>query len=289
MIIPLLISLGLFGCFGTKAPEFTQANAESALAYTQEFVRDCSQRDSGTEGTVRASDWLAKRLRCFSGWQVKIQTFERMTPVGRLCFRNVLAIQRIPNAKRWILLLSHYDTKSGIPSFVGANDGASSTGLMLQLVDNLTRHPLAKHNVMVAFLDGEECIESYGEHDGFHGSKYLAVECRQKGLIIDAVILADMIGDKDFTLAIPPNVTASLRDVARRCAEGPLHSYSFEIWDDHKPFMELGYPAINFIDFDYGPRNKYWHTAEDTLDKLGTTGYYRTGRTILRMMRELDR
>ncbi|MDY5955415.1 MAG: M28 family peptidase [Kiritimatiellia bacterium] len=285
----LFTLLALFGCFSYSQPEFSTGDADSALILTRDFLVACPYRVSGTEGLKGAAEWISKRLRLHQGWLVSEQCFERNTPRGKTLFRNVLSAYRQAGCKRWILLLTHYDTKAGIANFTGANDGGSSTGLMLQLVDVLTKQPLRNHNVLVAFLDGEECFERYDEADGFQGSKALAVECRRKGWAVDAVILADMIGDREFTLAVPSNVTPSLRTLAATCAGGNLHTYPFEIWDDHKPFMDLGFPAIDFIDFDYGPSNKYWHTAEDTFDKLGPEGYLRTGRTILKMLRKLDR
>lgn len=167
------------------------------------------------------------------------------------------------------LLVSHYDTKVGIPNFVGANDGASTTGLLIALA-NGTDWP-----VMCLLVDGEECVEEYSAIDGLHGSWFAAKEGVGGTL---PVIVLDMLGDKDFTPTLSENGSTRLNGlIFRAAAEAgiPLERGG-EIIDDHVPFAAYRRTVANIIDFEYGPDNCYWHTEEDTLDKLSADSLAKT-------------
>jgi glutaminyl-peptide cyclotransferase len=152
-------------------------------------------------------------------------------------------------------------------------------------------------NIMFVFFDGEECMHSYDVNDGLHGSRRLAVQLQKdkRAAKTIAVIILDMVGDKDLKITIPRNSDGSLISALFRAAqaEGTREKFSLypgEILDDHTPFMALGIPAIDVIDFEYGSApglNDYWHTPADTLDKLSTESIEIIGRTVLQLINDL--
>lgn len=194
-----------------------------------------------------------------------------------------------------IVVTGHYDTKS-IPmvNFVGANDGGSSTGFLLEFA-----HAIAgvKHrdDIYVVFFDGEEAVGKWTDTDSRYGSRHLAAKWLADGTLsrIRALINVDMIGDKDLDLANDDNssqpLRAKLKSIADRLGYSKyLRQDAGAIDDDHKPFAELGVNVIDIIDLDYGPNGGYWHTAEDTMDKLSVRSFQIAGDLTLALVKELD-
>lgn len=304
MLFSLLLSAALLaGCGDTPAPEakaaraplaFTAAQASNALAHVAAFVTRCTPRDAGTPGAERAAVWLHDRLQA-QGIEAALDRFTDPTPRGPRPFINVLAT--IPGTgDEWVVLLSHFDTMSGIgPGFQGANDGGSSTGLLLELAVALRAAAPLKFNILCGFMDGEECMLAYSDRDGFHGSKRLAQAMKSQRRKVKAVILMDMVGDRDLKLTVPRNGAAALRVLALEAAEATgdrakIGLFDGVIYDDHQAFLDLGYPAVDLIDFYYGSRpgeNDYWHTPEDTLDKLSADSLQVTGRIVMEMLNRL--
>lgn len=221
-----------------------------------------------------------------------------MTPVGELMFRNVRG--RIPGTgDRVVLLGSHYDTKTGIEGFVGANDSGSSTGLLLELARVLQANGPQPLGIQFAFFDGEESRLRYGPNDGFHGSRHWAEAMEADGSLsnLAAMILLDMVGDRDLTITIPRNGTPWLTSLAFDAArtEGArqrFQLYPYTVGDDHEEFFARGVPAIDLIDFQFGSapgKNDYWHTAQDTLDKLSAESLGLVGRVAARMVAGVSR
>lgn len=298
--------LGVAGC-GRSAPEEPAAaepaaaapvavDGARALEEVRKFVA-LGPRDAGTPGAEKAARYLRGRLEEL-GVEAEIQEFTESSPLGpETVFRNVLG--RIPGKSgKMILFGSHYDTKAGMPEgFEGANDSGSSTGLLLELARGFAQAGPPEMEIRFAFFDGEESRVAYGPRDGFHGSGHLARTMAADGSLtnVAAMILLDMVGDRDLTVTIPRNSTpwlAALAFAAAR-AEGTrrhfqLHSAS--IGDDHEAFYRRGVPAVNLIDFEYGSapgKNDYWHTAEDTLDKLSAESLEIVGRVAARMAAEI--
>ena len=249
-------------------------------------------RDAGTPGAARAADWIQGQLTAF-GYEVERDTFSDDTPDGTATFHNVTAL--LPgSASARIILLSHFDTKSGIADdFVGANDGGSSTGLLLALAEWLAGQQL-RHTLEFTFLDGEECRYAYSAVDGLHGSRRRAAQLR--GAEVDAVILLDMIGDQDLVFTIPRNCTPELKllflDAAKALGyENRVKLLNTDILDDHQPFLDAGFAAIDLIDFNYGSRpglNDYWHTTADTLDKLSARTLQTVAEVVYEMLARLS-
>ena len=278
-----------------RAPRaFTAAQASNALSNVVSFVTECTPRDGGTAGSERAAVWLHTRLTRL-GVTAAIDRFTDQTPEGPQPFANVLAT--LPGTgDEWVVLLSHFDTKSKIAdTFQGANDGGSSTGLLLELAAALQAAAPRSLNVLCAFLDGEECRFGYSDRDGFHGSRHLAQAMKRERKKIKAVLLLDMVGDRDLKLTVPHNGTAALRALALAAAEATgdrakIGLFDGVIYDDHQAFLDAGYPAIDLIDLVYGSRpgeNDYWHTPQDTPDKLSADSLLSTGRIVMEMLNRL--
>ena len=274
-----------------------ELSGERALDEVARLVA-LGRRDSGTPGAERAANHLLARFEDL-GVEAEIQEFRDPSPKGEMIFRNVIG--RIPGeSDRLLMLGSHYDTKAGMPDgFEGANDSGSSTGLLLELARVLRHEAPHPMEIWLVHFDGEESLVEYGPNDGLHGSRYLARTMAEDGRLerLAALILLDMVGDRDLTITIPRNSTPELVamtfDAAR--AEGVrrhFQLYRASILDDHVPFLERGVPAINLIDFQYGSapgRNEYWHTAEDTMDKLSAESLEIVGRVARRVAEEVMR
>ena len=283
-------------------PFFSPHEATNAYHHTERLVA-LGPRAAGTPGAQRAAEHLKSALQEIGIDAARIDAFEDEPPAGVLTFYNVLAELPAaqPEAPR-IVLLSHFDTKINVPGdsaelpFEGANDSGSSTGLLLALAQSFAAAPQSLPcPILFAFLDGEECAYAYSDRDGLHGSKHLARDLRQRGVPVRAVILADMIGDRDLVLQIPRNSTPELRLLALTCAEqlgitAHVTLINSAILDDHQPFLNAGFPAINLIDFNFGSApgfNDYWHTMEDTMDKLAPRSFEITGSLIVSMINTL--
>jgi Peptidase family M28 len=280
-----------------EAPAMMVLSGEAALQEVADFVA-LGNRDSGTPGAEKAANYLKDRLQAI-GVEAEIQSFEDASPLGdAVTFRNVLG--RIPGTGDQIVLLgSHMDTKVGIENFEGANDSGSSTGLLLELAKQLQADAPHPMEIRFAFFDGEECREQYAPNDGFHGSEHLAETMAADGSLerIQAMILLDMVGDRDLTLTVPRNTDPGLGALLFTSArtEGVRRYFRlspFTIGDDHEAFLKRGVPAIDLIDFQFGSApglNDYWHTSADSMDKLSADSLEIVGRTVLRMVDELGR
>lgn len=271
------------------------------MAEVEKFIA-ISPRDSGTDGAKAAADYLVKELES-ADIQVETDVFTNSTPRGQTVFRNVLATLP-PNGEGddnhpVILLVSHYDTKSGIgDGFTGANDSGSSTGLLLALAKALKKHGKAAGEIQFAFVDGEECMEKYSPRDGLHGSQRLAARLRSSPIAknVKGVIVVDMIGDADLSVTIPRNSTRKLISVAFQAGEKTGHRKKFSlapnaILDDHVPFLQKRFPSIDLIDFQYGSKpglNDYWHTMEDSIDKIDAGSLEAVGQVVIEMINILS-
>jgi acetylornithine deacetylase/succinyl-diaminopimelate desuccinylase-like protein len=267
---------------------------ESAYREVEQFVA-LGSKVPGTEGARRAATALVNRLTSL-GVTAERDEFHDATPEGTGVFVNVTAM--LPGTKPGLIILAaHWDTKSGIEGFVGANDSGSGVGVLLALAPILKTGTKERPSVMLAFLDGEECRVNYGPNDGLHGSRHLVAGLVATGRAgaVRAMILLDMVGDRDLNVAIPRNGTPELISAVFKAAEanGVREKFSLAgnaVLDDHQPFLDAGMPAVDLIDFDYGSGpglNDYWHTPADTLDKLNPASLETVGRVVLRMLNGL--
>lgn len=264
----------------------------AAFLYTKKAV-SYGERPSGSEAISQMRDWIVSNLKPLKG-QISLQSFTGQTPTGPVPMVNIIC--KFPGSSgKALVVTGHYDTKR-IPMvhFVGANDGGSSTGFLLEFARAIST---MKHrdDIYVVFLDGEEAIAHWTETDSRYGSRYLAAKWLSEGVLpnIKALINVDMIGDKNLDILNDGNSSRALRSQILQIAARLGYSKSFRseeggIDDDHIPFINAGVNAIDLIDFDFGPRNSYWHTAEDTIDKLDAHSFQVVGDVVLELIKEWD-
>ena len=281
------------------APAQTHFDGAKALEYAREFVA-IGPRWPTSPGHVKAEQFLrAHFLRDHS--QLEEDTFTADTPIGPVPMRNFIV--RYPGRKPGIIVLgTHYETNYPLRNiaFVGANDGASTTGLLMAIGDRLQEQTaggkkLDGYSVWLVFFDGEEAINSWSASDSTYGSRHLAAKWGRDGTLgqIKAFMLADMIGDKDLDVQRETNSTQWLVSlVAQAAKKFGYERYFFQrdeaVEDDHLPFVARGVPSIDIIDLDYGPNNSYHHTAQDTLDKISAHSLTIDGDVFMETIRLID-
>lgn len=279
-------------CLLAAALVFSLEDAKAAFDLTEEFVTANPVRDSGTRGCLTASRWLLGKASA-AGGNVYQDVFKAATPDGERMFVNLYCpFERSPGSP-WTVFVSHYDTKPGT-GCPGANDGASTSCLLVQLVSVLFDNRDFDRNVMFIWTDGEECKGScYTEDDGFQGAKRAAQMLQEKKLAVDGVYVLDMLGDKDLKISIPSNVSKDLaRQIVAAAKRLGLTRSQFGIigsgvLDDHVAFKDAGFKAIDLIDFEYGSKpglNDYWHTPQDTPDKLSQDSFLTVGRLVCEVL-----
>ncbi len=278
---------------GFPAPPPAEFNGRRAFDDLKRLVA-FGPRPSGSKALDQAREWIFQQLEK-AGWKVEKDSFIANTPVGPVLMSNLIA--KLPGGRPQVVILAgHYDTKrfETFP-FVGANDGGSSAAFLLEMARALK----ARKNSMtywLVFFDGEEAIQSWSASDSLYGSRHLAAKLTSTGELsrIEAFILVDMIGDARLNIFRDSNSTPSLLDLVSGTARrlGTARYFSgppgpFE--DDHIPFVNAGVKAVDLIDFDYGPQNSYWHTAQDTPQHCSSESLTLVGRTVLGMLDQLER
>lgn len=272
-------------------------NGARAWSYLVKMV-SFGPRPPASANIHREQRYLASQLHSF-GCQVTQDHFQAETEIGTLGMDNIIA--KIPGRSPGIVLfLSHYDTLR-LPGFVGADDGGSSTALLLEMAHDLCGRP-SPMTVWIAFLDGEEDQENFttsyqaqttwNNNNALFGSRELAASMELSGDLkrVKAVLLADMIGDSNLDVTRDSTSTPWIEDmvwsVAKRLGEGQYFlNSSMSVVDDHTPFLARGVPAADIIDFDY----RYWHTDQDTLEHCSPHSIAVVGYVLLETLHELDR
>jgi Zn-dependent M28 family amino/carboxypeptidase len=237
-------------------------------------------RPSGSPGAKKARAYIVDELRK-AGVSARIESFDAATPHGRLPMANVVAA--LAGRRRDVILIAgHYDTKWFKDfTFVGANDGGSSAALLIELARRLHARQ-REYSYWVVWFDGEEAREAWTSTDSLYGSRRMAAELGRSRQLPSAMIVADMIGDRDLGIRREAASTPWMNDViwasaARLGYSAHFLPESLAVEDDHAPFMRLGVPAALLIDFDFPP----WHTAADTLDKVSARSLEVVGQVLL--------
>jgi glutaminyl-peptide cyclotransferase len=242
---------------------------------------------SGSDAIHGVQKYIRSQLQSF-GCAVDEDDFNADTETGTLAMDNIVA--KIPGTGQGIiLLLTHYDTKR-VANFVGAEDGGSSTGLMLEMARVLCSRPKQANAIWIAFLDGEETQKQFEwkESASVYGSRELATRLALSGDAkrVRAAILADMIGQYNLRIMREADSTKWLTDLIWRTAASLGYQDIFvsnqsQVDDDHQPFLKRGIPAVDIIDLDGYINLGYWHTAQDTLDKISPRNLAIVGHVIL--------
>lgn len=270
-----------------------QFSGARAFEHTRQAV-ELGPRPPGSPALAKLQKQIARKLTA-AGCQVSEENFTGRTPGGPVPMKNILCRLKGTDGGRAIVITGHYDTKPmpGV-EFVGANDAGSSTGLLLELAASLSTVP-RKRDVWIVFFDGEEAFASWSATDSLYGSRHQATAWASNGFLskIDALINVDMIGDKDLNLLRDMNSSPELVSLVWSVAKDLGYARHFEtsataIEDDHVPFRRLGVPAIDLIDFEYGPLNRHWHNARDTMDKLSPASFEIVGKVVMETVKRLD-
>ena len=282
--------LFLSSCKEKKRPSF---DANCAFEEIKALVK-ISPRDAGTPGGKKAADHLCARLKSF-GIKAQVESFTAQTPTGKKQMHNVIGYIK-GTTKQWIILGSHFDTMPGIPNFQGANDSGSSTGILLELARICAKYP-PRVGLIFAFFDGEESTVEYRQNDGLYGSRLFAKQIKETGISkhIYAMVLFDMVGDTSLHFTIPMNSSLPLIREFVNAADATGHHdrYSLmptNVLDDHVPFMKIGIPSIDLIDFYFGSKpksNDYWHTPADNLEHISVESLEITGTIALQLVKQL--
>lgn len=272
---------------------FTPADAHLAYETAGRLVARHTPRDAGTVRGSVAAHFILDAANS-TGIDARLDRFTAKTPRGTRTLVNVEGVYRSDPDAPWIVLVSHYDTKPGVDC-PGANDGASTTGLLVAIANALYDRRPGGYNVLLVWTDGEECESSYAGEDGLHGSRRAAARLAERELDVRAVVCLDMLGDRDLNVTIPRNATAHLRKAVLRQAKAvgladAVKAGGEAVWDDHVPFLDAGFPAVDIIDFDYGGdpgENLWWHTPEDTMDKISEESLLAAGRLVASLLESL--
>jgi glutaminyl-peptide cyclotransferase len=268
-------------------------SSENAMKHVRAQVA-FGPRPPGSPALEKCRGYIRQQLVGF-GYQVEDDAFITQTPYGPITMHNLIA-RKGKGERGVIALASHYDTKlmEG-ENFVGANDAGSSTGLLLELARVLSASK-AILDYWFVFLDGEEAFVEWSTFDSTYGSRHLAQRWKNEGLVpkIRALILLDMIGDKDLGVWYETNSTKRLMDLFWSTAQrigfsSILSPIKGAVGDDHLPFLDAGIPSVDIIDLNFGPNNSYHHTVEDTLDKITPESMEKVGRIVLAMLPELQK
>jgi len=272
-------------------------NGAKALEYARQFAAIGPRWPTGP-GHPKAEAFLHDQ---FKHDQVEEDTFTANTPIGPVPMRNFIV--RFPGKKDGaIVLATHYETNYPLRNigFVGANDGGSTTGMLIELANEIRGHVQAGYSVWLVFFDGEEAIEKWQGNDNTYGSRHLAAKWGTDGTLkrVKAFLLADMLGDKDLDVQKETQSTPWLISVVAQAAKNTGHAKYFFAQeqaedDDHLPFLGRGVPSIDIIDSDYGPHTQatpdgYHHTAEDTMDKISAKSLTIAGDVFLESIKLID-
>jgi glutaminyl-peptide cyclotransferase len=274
---------------------WTEFDGERALANARQQV-ECGPRPSGSPALEKARGLIIASLEK-SGWVTERQELTDRTPHGPMNFTNLVARYAGPSKTppalnlQKVLIGSHYDSKFfSTISFVGANDGASSTGALLELARTLALDPAFAAQFELVFFDGEEAIQQFSETDGLYGSRFYAKSLRDSGRAkqFHFGIIWDMIGDSDLSVTLPLDSPREMVQGIFAAAEALSVRKAFRLFDrpmldDHVPLNSIArIPSIDIIDFDYDP----WHTADDTLKRISATSMQTVGAVTIHYLKQ---
>jgi hypothetical protein len=246
-------------------------------------------RPAGSPAIEQTRKYIKDQLTA-AGVAVADQAWEDETPLGKVRMVNLIAT--IPGARKDRLVIAgHYDTKLFRQfRFVGASDGGSSTAFLIELARVLKarKNPLT---IELLFLDGEEAVVEWEGNDHTYGSRHYVEAAKRDGSLatLKALVLIDMIGDRDLRIRRDTNSTRWLTDViwdaAKRLElDSAFITETTRVEDDHIPFLQAGVPAVDIIDLDYEP----WHTAKDTIDAVSARSLQIVGDVVLAALPQIE-
>jgi glutaminyl-peptide cyclotransferase len=248
-------------------------------------------RIPGSQAHQNTVNWIESELQQ-AGWDVELQSTES----GGHPIKNIVG--KWGTGSPWIILGAHYDSRifadhdpdpnkqnQPVP---GANDGASGVAVLLEIarvlpnvdaISGANRNPgQSVGQVWVVFFDAED-NGRIADWDWIMGSRAFVDSLSDKP---DAAVIVDMIGDSDLQIYLEnnsdPELSRQIWDIGQKLGYDQFISEpKYTILDDHIPFLEAGIPAADLIDFDY----PYYHTTEDTADKVSPESLEAVGNTLI--------
>jgi len=289
VFLAVLLGIGIF--LPQAAAE--SFNAARAMQYTREVVA-FGTRPIGSANHKKLENYILKHLK---GNGVEEDAFIAETPEGKFPVRNLIA--KFPGTRDGIIVIAgHYDTNYPLRNtgYAGANDGGSSTAILLELANQFRGKKRDGYSVWLLWTDGEEAVKEWTATDSLYGVRHLAEKWQQDGTLksVKAFLLADMIGDADLNVDRDTNSTPWLEEMVFQAAsklgyQSHFFGRTIAVEDDHLPFVQRGVPSADLIDLDYGYGNVFHHTPQDTLDKLSSKSIEIVGSVILETVLLLDR
>lgn len=284
-ILVAMVACAFSGPAAGSAKEFSGAGA---FAYTKRAV-DLGPRPDGSQAIARLREMITAELKT-RGCELIPDRFTGQTPDGAIQMENIIA--KFPGKSgKAIAITGHYDTKK-MPNFVGANDGGSSTGFLLELAAALAGRPRTD-DIYIVFFDGEEAIREWTNADSLYGSRHLAERWMKDGTAgrLKALINIDMIGDKNLKLMYDGFSAPSVRNLIWNDAAALGYAKEFpradqSVEDDHIPFLHAGVRAVDLIDFE--SQSTFWHTPQDTMDKLSPRSFEVVGAVVMKAIGDLE-
>lgn len=301
-LVGVLLALP-FGLAIAQRPVSAHFSGQAAYTLTEQLLQVASKRFNGSPGHAKAEEFLKQHFTVEAAkGNFETDSFTSNTPAGQQSMRNYIV--KYPGKKDGIIVLAtHYETNYNLRdiNFYGANDGAATSALLIEIGSILRTHPPDGYSVWLVFDDGEESVSGkWTGSDSLYGTRHLAAKWANDGTLakVKAFVLADMCGDKDLNIDRDSNSTPWLLDMLSVAAKNTGHSSSIfkndtTVLDDHLPFKQRGVPVLDIIDLDYGPHTAstpegFHHTAEDTLDKVSAHSLQISGDLFLEMIRLLD-
>jgi Zn-dependent M28 family amino/carboxypeptidase len=296
----VLATLGLGG--PAAAPTLHDAfDAKMAFAYTSQVV-GFGERWPGSPGHQKTQA-LIKQVLAKDGARIETDDFTANTPRGAVPVHNIIGKFNVTADPRQpiFILAGHYDTLFK-PGFLGANDGGSSTAILLAFADALANQK-TRMQIWLVWTDLEEAINSFQGDDGLYGSRHLAQKLKASGIVsrIKGLFLLDMIGDKSLGVTRESGSAGWLQDFIADAARQLGYSQYFfhdstEIIDDQVSFAKVGVPVVDVVDAQFGRMGtgtdgmgEFHHANTDTMDKVSQASLDIVGRTILLTVERLDR
>jgi Zn-dependent M28 family amino/carboxypeptidase len=287
-----------------------QIAGESIYALTQQLLAVAPQRFNGSPGHLAAEKFIKDHFKPEAAkGNLVIDEFTARTPIGVQTMRNYIV--KFPGKRDGIIVLaSHYETNYPLKdtAFVGANDGACTTALLIEIGAYFRAHPPQGYSIWLLFDDGEEAVANppydpsqWTASNNLYGTRHLAAKWFSDGTLakIRAFLLADMIGDKDLNIDRDDQSTPWLEDLLAVAARNTGHSACIfknslqGLGDDHIPFQQRGVPVLDLIDIEYGPHTAalpdgYHHTVQDTIDKISPKSLQISADLFLELIRLIN-
>jgi glutaminyl-peptide cyclotransferase len=280
-----MLALSALMLQAVAAPKF---DSNRAWEHLRQLVA-LGPRPAGSPAIEQSRKYIKDQLAS-AGVPVVEQAWDDRTPLGNVRMVNLIATIAGAQKDR-IVIAGHYDTKLFRQfRFVGANDGGSSAAFVIELARALkaTKRPLT---IELVLLDGEEAVAEWQGTDNTYGSRHYVEAAKRDGSLasLKAMILVDMIGDRDLRIKRDANSTPWLTDIVWSTARRQkLDSYFVpevtSVEDDHLPFLAAGVPSVDIIDLEYGP----WHTAQDTLDAVSARSLQIVGDVVLAALPQIE-